>query len=76
MPEIKRTTIYLEKKLYQALKIHATVSDSGISEWVNDAIRERLREDAEDARLLRKRSKQATRPFSEFVRELKRERLL
>lgn len=76
MPEVQRTTIYLDKRLYRALKVHAAVSDRGISEFVSDAIRERLREDAEDARVLQKRGKQATRPYSEFVREMKREGLL
>ena len=76
MPDAQRTTIYLDKKLYRALKVQAAVTDQGISELVNEAVREKLREDAEDSEILKKRAKGPTRLFSDFVRELKRERLI
>lgn len=76
MPNRQRTTIYLDRKIYRALKVQAAITDAGISEFVNEAVREKLREDAEDAKTLRKRDKEPTRLFADFVREMKRDGLL
>ena len=76
MANIQRATIYFQPRVYRALKIKSALSDRPISDLVNEAVVLALREDAEDRRALRKGAKQSSRPFDEFVRELKRDGLL
>ena len=45
---VKRATIYLDPVLHKALKIMAAETSSSISDLVNLAVREALKEDAED----------------------------
>ena len=76
MAATQRTTVYLKPKLYRALKVKSALTDSTISDLVNEAVALTLREDAEDRKALRKRAKQPSRPFADFLRELKRDGLL
>jgi hypothetical protein len=76
MAALQRATVYFDRKLYRALKVQAALSDRAISDLVNEAVRNALLEDARDSEIIRKRSKEPTRLFSDFVRELKREQLL
>ena len=48
MPELRRSTIYLEPELHHALRLKAAQTDRSLSELVNDAVRLMLAEDAED----------------------------
>ncbi|MBI5232176.1 MAG: CopG family transcriptional regulator [Coriobacteriales bacterium] len=48
MSELRRSTIYLEPELHQALRLKAAQTDCSLSELVNDAVRLMLAEDAED----------------------------
>ena len=75
MADVKRSTVYFEPQVYRALKIKAAVTDESISELVNDAVRESLREDELDLALARRRLRrpEKSRPFAEFVRDLKRQ---
>jgi len=72
----QRTTIYLEPKLYRALKVKAALTDRPISALVNEAVESSLREDALDAQAVRKRAKEPSRLFSTVLKELKRQGLL
>jgi hypothetical protein len=76
MAKLRRATVYFHPRVYRALKIQAAAADRGISDFVNDAVSEALRGDARDLETIKKRSKQPVRPFSEVVRELKRDGLL
>ena len=76
MPEVQRTTVYLDKKVYRALKIMAAANDCGISQLVNDAVEETLREEALEREAFRKTRKEKSTPFSKVLRELKRDGLL
>ncbi len=76
MAETKRSTIYFEPKVYRALKIKAAVTDESISELVNDAVWERLREDAIDIEAVRKRAREPRIPYQQVLRDLKRKGLL
>ena len=69
MTENKRTTVYLEPKLRQALRLKAAETGSNISALVNEAIRAALIEDLEDADALDARADEPSRPFEDFLRE-------
>ena len=53
----KRVTIYFEPTLHHALRLKAATTHRTISELVNDALRESLREDQEDLSAFRDRSR-------------------
>ena len=76
MAETKRSTIYFEPKVYRALKIKAAVTDESMSELVNDAVWERLREDAIDIEAARKRAQEPRIPYEKVLKRLKRKGLL
>jgi hypothetical protein len=72
MPEAKRATIYFEPSLHRALRLMAAESDISISEIVNRAVRDSLSEDAADLEIFEKRKNEPTRPYEEFLRDMKR----
>lgn len=71
-----RTTLYLDPKIHRALKVKSATTDRSISEIVNEALIEALREDAIDLEAFRKRGKESSRPFEKVLAELKRDGLL
>lgn len=71
-----RTTVYLKPKIYRALKIKAATTDRSVSELVNAAVIEALREDALDLEAFEKRAKESARPFEKVLEDLKRDGLL
>jgi hypothetical protein len=68
----KRSTIYLDPELHRALRVKAAETAVSVSELVNDAVRLRLAEDAEDLEAFRTRSREQTSPFEDLVSDLKR----
>lgn len=76
MPELKRSTIYLEPHLQRALKLKAIQSDQSVSALVNKAIRAALAEDAIDLAALEERHDHAERDFSAFVQDLRKHGLV
>ena len=76
MQATQRTTIYLKRKVYRALKIKAAATDQGISNLVNDAVEQSLKEDAIDREAYRKTRGEPAIPFKQVLRELKRDGLL
>ncbi len=73
---VSRTTLYLDPKIHRALKVKAAITDRSISEIVNEALIEALREDAIDLEAFKKREKEPSRPFEKILAELKRDGLL
>jgi len=71
-----KTTIYLQPKVYRALKVKAATTDHSISELINAAVVEALREDALDLEAFEKRAKEPSRPFEKVLEDLKRDGLL
>ncbi len=71
-----RTTLYLDPKIHRALKVKSATTDRSISEIVNEALIESLREDAVDLEAFEKRAKEPSRPFEKVLAELKRAGLL
>lgn len=51
----KRSTVYFEPSIHNALKIRAASSDSSVSELVDEAVRLLMREDQEDLAAVKSR---------------------
>jgi hypothetical protein len=76
MPSDTRTTVYLKPAVYRALKVKAATTDRSLSELVNAAVLESLREDALDLEAFDRRAKEPSRPFEKVLEDLKRDGLL
>jgi hypothetical protein len=71
-----RMTVYLQPKIYRALKVKSATTDRSVSDIINAAVIEALREDAVDLEAFDKRSKEPARPFDQILKDLKRDGLL
>jgi plasmid stability protein len=69
--EAVRSTVYLEPELHQALRLKSAHSRRSMSEIVNDALRQALREDQEDLAVSRKRAKEKALSYEDFLVKLK-----
>ncbi len=67
----KRTTIYLEPELHQALRMKSAETSRSISELINEAIREQLREDAEDLKAFRDKSNEPVISYETLLEDLR-----
>jgi hypothetical protein len=76
MPSDTRTTIYFKPQVYRALKVKAATTDRSVSDLVNAAVLESLREDAVDLEAFDRRAKEPSRPFEKVLEDLKRDGLL
>jgi predicted DNA-binding protein len=66
----KRTTIYLEQELHQALRMKSAETNRSISELVNQMVRERLLEDAEDLKAFRERADEPVMSYEALLQDL------
>jgi plasmid stability protein len=69
--EAVRSTVYLEPELHRALRLKAAHSHRSMSELVNEALRQSLREDQEDLAAVRSRAREKTLGYEEFLAKLK-----
>jgi hypothetical protein len=69
---VKRATVYFEEPVHKALRLKAAETDSSISDYVNDAVRRALAEDAEDLAAFRERADEPRRPLEDYLAELKK----
>jgi len=67
----KRSTVYFEADVHQALRIKAAATHQSVSEVVNEAVRHALREDQEDLSAFSERAKEATLSYEELLEDLK-----
>jgi len=67
----KRSTVYFEPTIHQALKIRAASSDVSVSELIDEAVRLLMREDQEDLCAISERSKEPELSYEDFLNELK-----
>lgn len=72
MDQPKRTTIYFDPALRQALRLKAAASDRSISQMVNDAVRLALAEDAVDLAAGELRAREPSVSFESVVRDLRK----
>jgi len=67
----KRSTVYFEEGVHQALRVKAATTHQSVSEVVNEAVRLLLREDQEDLSSFRQRADEATLSYEELLEDLK-----
>ena len=66
-----RSTVYFEQELHKALRVKAASTNRSVSELVNDAIRQALREDQEDLAAFDERADEPTLSYEELLNDLK-----
>lgn len=69
----RRSTIYLDPDVHQALRLKAAISDRSVSDLVNDAVRLALIEDAEDLQVFSELAEEESVPYETFLEQLKRD---
>lgn len=67
----KRSTIYFDPEIHKALRLKAAETLRSMSDIVNDAVRESLREDQEDLAAFDKRSSEPVIGYEEFLNHLR-----
>ena len=68
----KRSTIYFEPSIHQALKLKAAVSDLSISDIVDEAVRLLMREDQEDLSAFTERANEPEISYEALLDDLKK----
>lgn len=63
----KRTTVYFDGDLHQALRAKAVATSQSVSTLVNAAVREALAEDSEDLDAFASRVGEADLPFEDVL---------
>ena len=67
----KRSTVYFEADVHQALRVKAATTHQSVSEVVNEAVRVALREDQEDLNAFSQRVNEPTVSYEELLEDLK-----
>jgi len=67
----KRSTVYFEPDIHQALRMKAATARFSVSEVVNEAVRIALREDREDLGAFEERANEPTISYEELLKDLK-----
>ena len=67
----KKSTVYFEPDIHQALRIKAATTHQSVSEVVNEAVRISLSEDQEDLSAFKERANEATLSYEELLNDLK-----
>lgn len=69
--EPRRSTIYFDPDLHRALRLKAATTQRSLSDLVNDAVREALREDESDLAAFEERAAEPTMSYEELLADLK-----
>ncbi|MBU0661695.1 CopG family transcriptional regulator [Patescibacteria group bacterium] len=69
----KRSTIYFEPALHQALRMKSAETSRSVSELVNNAVRETLAEDAEDLAAFEERANEPLIGYEDILKRLKKD---
>ena len=69
----KRSTVYLDPALHQALRIKAVETSRSMSELINEAIKEALSEDAEDLAAFEQRAHEPVISYEQMIKRLKKD---
>jgi len=67
----KRSTIYLDPALHHALRLKAVHTHRSMSDLVNEAVREALREDQQDLAAFDERAAEPTLTYEELLNDLR-----
>ena len=68
---LKRSTVYLDPVLHQALRMKSLETSRSMSEIINEAVREALAEDAEDLAAFTDRADEPLLSYEQMVKRLK-----
>ncbi len=66
----KRSTIYFEPEIHQALRMKAATTHISVSEVVNEAVRIALREDQGDLSAFEQRAGETVLSYEELLKDL------
>jgi hypothetical protein len=66
----KRSTVYFEPSIHNALKMRAASSDTSVSELIDEAVRLLMKEDQEDLSAVRQRSDEPEISYEELLNSL------
>jgi len=67
----RRSTIYFEPDLHQALRLKAATTQTTVSDLVNTAVRQLLSEDQEDLLAIAERADEPTLSYEALLNDLK-----
>jgi plasmid stability protein len=67
----KRSTVYFEPEIHQALRIKAATAHISVSDLVNEAVRMVLQEDQEDLIAFEERASEPNLSYEELLNDLK-----
>ena len=67
----KRSTVYFEPEIHQALRLKAAFTHRSVSDLVNEAVRTTLTEDQEDLAAYENRVSEPTISYEELLSDLK-----
>lgn len=67
----KRSTVYFEPEIHQALRLKAAITHRSVSDLVNEAVRTALLEDQEDLAIYENRVGEPTISYEELLSDLK-----
>lgn len=68
----KRSTVYFDPSIHQALRLKAAATHLSLSEIVNEAVRLLMREDHEDLVAVAKRAKEPEISYEALLNDLKK----
>jgi len=71
--QIKKYTVYLDSDLHRALRVKAAETEYSVSELVNEAVENALKEDAIDLDAFEKRNKEPLLAFEDVLKKLKKD---
>ena len=69
----KRVTVYLQPEYHRALRIKAAETEYSISELVNEAVQNALREDALDLEAFETRADEPSIAFEKVLKKLRQD---
>jgi len=68
----KRSTIYFDPAIHQALKLKAASTDTSVSDLVDEAVRLLMQEDQEDLEAIGNRVDEPTVSYEVLLKDLKK----
>ena len=69
--DVKRATVYLESELHKAVRLKSAYTNRTMSDIVNQALRDALREDEEDLAAFDERADEPTMSYETLLSKLK-----
>ncbi len=69
----KRSTIYLDPVLHQALRLKALETSRSMSDIINEALKETLSDDADDLAVFDERADESLISYEQMVKRLKKD---